>query len=731
MKLGTLKRLLLLAIPMLSFACSGGGEIIDDNGGGTEPPTEVVANLSVSKDAIRTTVLGGVHYIEVESTTKWKATSSDESWLNIFPSEGQAGVTEIEVYTQANKTNRDRNAKLTFTAGSKKQVVDVSQRWAYYFSLPCDTYKIGYGGGDIEIHGLPETDFTIKIASDASEWVQAVDEVLEVSFNEGNTSRRTTITIKDNSKKQTYEVELIQEGMSNSAKIMEIDELIINDYKCPTDALTTAVDFMYSVDMDDKTVTSTPQKIVFNGEGVQWITFLNDSKKYYSGDEVILKNLKAGTTLTFYTHSKSTDKSKMHKLIVSGLPLVEITTAEDIKDEPKVDCKIKLFDPKARTDDGDRKNLKFFESKAGIEYRGAGAQRYIKKPYNFKLYTSSGEKREAELLNIRNDNSWILDAMFLDVAHMRTRVCFDIWNEFNKPYYVDQKPKAMSGTRGIHTEVFLNGEYRGIFMLTDRIDRKQYQIEQQGGYIYKAKGWTDACRLRGCKTPSNDDYYWNSADIEQEYPDADDGLAPNFNYLADMINFVANSSKEDFSAKFEQNFDMNSIVDAFIFLNLIVAHDNIGRNTFWILRNVNESKKFMQGLWDLDGTLGRTWNRFTEDPNQGWVSSGFRIYERIISENPANIHQKIYDRWNEIKDTALSSENFAQKVEGYANIMIASGARDREVIRWMSKDVADQPNWGYANVYYNELETEIEYMKDWWGKRLKKVDSLINSLSHK
>ena len=245
MKPGTLKRLLLLAIPMLSFACSGGGEIIDDNGGGTEPPTEVVANLSVSKDAIRTTVLGGVHYIEVESTTKWKATSSDESWLNIFPSEGQAGVTEIEVYTQANKTNRDRNAKLTFTAGSKKQVVDVSQRWAYYFSLPCDTYKIGYGGGDIEIHGLPETDFTIKIASDASEWVQAVDEVLEVSFNEGKTSRRTTITIKDNSKKQTYEVELIQEGMSNSAKIMEIDELIINDYKCPTDALTTAVDFMW------------------------------------------------------------------------------------------------------------------------------------------------------------------------------------------------------------------------------------------------------------------------------------------------------------------------------------------------------------------------------------------------------------------------------------------------------------------------------------------------------
>ena len=733
MKPGTLKRLLLLAIPLLVTACSGGGDlIVDDDGTGTEqPPVEVEASISLSDQSIRAAVVGGVYHIEVESTTKWKASSSDESWLDIFPSEGKAGVTEVEVYTQANKTNRDRSATLTFTAGNKTQVVDVAQRWAYYFSLPCETYKIGYGGGDIEIQGLPEVDFSIGIAADASEWVKAVDEVLEVSFNESKSSRSTNILIQDKSAKKSYEVELIQEGMKSNAEVMLLDELIIDGYKCPTDALTSAPDFFFSVDMDDPDVASKPLKITFNGEGVQWITFLGDTQKYYSGDVLPIKSLKAGKTLTFYTHSKTTEKSLVHKLIVSGLPLIEINTSGTIKDEPKVDCTFKLYDPKARTDDGDRKNLKFFESNAGIEYRGAGAQRYIKKPYNLKLYTSSGEKREAELLNIRNDNSWILDAMFLDIAHMRTRVNFDIWNEFNKPYYVDQKPKAMSGTRGLHTEVILNGEYRGIFTLTDRIDRKQYQIEQNGGYIYKAKGWTDACRLRGYSArSSNDDYYWNSADIEQEYPDADDGFAPNFNHMADLIDFVADSSKEDFSAHFEEHLDMNSIVDGFIFLNMIVAHDNIGRNTFWIVRNINESKKFMHGLWDLDGTLGRTWHRYTEDPNQGWVYSGFRIYERIINENPANIHQKIYDRWNELKEGSLSLENFSQKVDGYADLMVKSGARDREVGRWMQLDMADQPYWGYASVYFNDVEYEVMYMKEWWEKRLKKMDSLINSLKH-
>ena len=735
MRLKSLKLLPFLLFSLFAFACESGGDLkTDDNGTTEEPNTPITATIEVSEEAIKTPVAGDTHIVIVESSVNWKAESTGKDWITIFPSSGTAGETEVEIMVKNNESNRDRSADITFTTttGNARATVAVSQRWAYYFTLPCDSYTIGYGGGDVEIAGLPKEGYSISLPADAKEWINVTENVLEVSYNEGTAYRKATILIKDKKSGENYEVALTQKGAPANNVVMGLDELIIDGYKCPTDALTATPDFFYSVDMDDKDVESKPLKLTFHGEGVQWITFTGDSKKYYSGDEVTIKNFKAGATLLFFTHSKTTDKSLMHQLVVSGLPFVEITTSEDIKDEPKVDCTIKLFDPKARTDAGDNKNLKYFESKAGIEYRGAGAQRYVKKPYNFKLYTSSGEKREAELLNIRNDNSWILDAMFLDIAHMRTRVCFDIWNEFNKPYYVDQKPKAMSGTRGLHTEVFLNGQYRGIFTLTDRIDRKQYQIEQNGGYIYKAKGWTDACRLRGYSArSSNDDYYWNSADIEQEYPDADDGFAPNFNYLADMIDFVAKSSKEEFSANFEQHFDMNSIVDGFIFLNLIVAHDNIGRNTFWILRNVNESKKFMHGLWDLDGTLGRQWHRYTEDPNQGWVSSGFRIYERIISENPANIHQKIYDRWNEIKDNQLSLENFSEKVDGYAKIMIESGARDREVNRWLNADMSDQPRWGYASVYYGDLDDEVAYMKEWWQKRHTKLNSLINSLKHK
>ena len=63
--------------------------------------------------------------------------------------------------------------------------------------------------------------------------------------------------------------------------------------------------------------------------------------------------------------------------------------------------------------------------------------------------------------------------------------------------------------------------------------------------------------------------------------------------------------------------------------------------------------------------------------------------------------------------------------------MIDSGARDREVKRWQSLDRNDRPNWGYADVYFGNLESETVYMKDWWAKRHTKVNLLINTLQHK
>lgn len=716
----------LLALSSLFFSCSGGGDLINQE-------------LTISDTEISSIVAGGTHTITLESPSSWSASKS-KAWIHITPNSGQKGTHNIEIRVDPNNEGKARVANVTFKAAEQSKKLSIRQEWSYYFELPCDKYVIDYTGGKILIFGLPENDYTITIDKDV-DWLNAEGNALEVDCNNSDSMRHTTVEITDHLNGITYNVHILQRSASSDPDgIPTLTSLIIDGYNCPSDSYTPASDFLYSVSQSETKERAT---IEFSGESIEWITIEGIEENIFSGDEISLDVFHAGANLKIQSHHSGTENIGESILNVSCLPIVTITTSEAIKDEPKVDCVFTLFDPEARTDAGEEKNLVYFESQAGIEHRGMMAQRFKKKPFNFKLYDDNHNKREAQLLNIRNDNSWILDAMYLDPARMRDRVCFDIWNSFNRPYYVGEKPKAMSGTRGYYVEVFINGEYQGLYTLTDRIDRKQYQIEKEGGYIYKAKGWGTACRMYSCKKPNNDDYLWNSAEIEQTYPDADDGQKPYFNFLADLISFVGSSSKEDFSAKFEEYFDIHSVVDAFIFINMVVADDNLGKNTYWILRNVNESKKFIHGLWDLNGSLGRNWNRREEDPAQDLLIYGdenvsgkiwpFRLYERIIEENPANIHQKIYDRWNELKNTAFTPNTFNAIVDSYADLQVVSGAHDREVARWLAIDQDDylKLNRLYHNVYYDDIDAEVQYMKQWWARRHSNLNSLITyTLTH-
>ena len=729
-----LTRSLVCFISLICLACSGGGDEI------------IKKSLTVSEVDFEATPVGETRILTIDSPAAWFATTSDKSWITVSPQTGEAGISEVAVTIKANDTKDSRTGNITFKTNEESISLKVTQNWSYYFYLPCEQYTIGYGGGEVIMANLSAGDFTLNLDKETKKWISLRGNVLEIAFNDNPEGREATLNITDKKLGENYTVQFIQEPYTGDGKALELQELIIDDYSCPTDSFTEMNDFMYSVDMDAPS-DNKKVKINFRGEGVQWITIGSNEQKIYSGDLVEIENFAANNTLRIYTHNKYTTKVGKNELIISGLPLMIINTKGTIKDEPKVDCTIHLFDPKARTDFGDKKNLVVFESEAGIEFRGAGAQRYPKKPYNFKLKDATGEKREAELLNIRNDNSWILDAMYLDMARMRNRVCFDLWNTFNKPYYVDEKPKAMSGTRGHYVEVLINGEYMGLFILSDRIDRKQYQIEQhvgkEGGYIYKAKGWSQACYLQSHPTVSNSSFYWSGADIEQEYPDADDGK-PNFQHMANFIDFVSSTSKADFSKNFNLRVDENSVIDTFIFLNLILGYDNAGRNTFWILRDVSTSSKMMHGLWDLDGTLGRDWNRVKVSANSGWYygnsanpggTNYFKLFKRIIDGDVDGLQQKIYNRWMALKDNELSPAKFNELVDYYAEQQIASGARDREIARWRALETADATTgtngWVHYSGNYGNVEEEVTYMKQWYKDRVTKLNSLLQSFNKK
>ena len=49
-----------------------------------------------------------------------------------------------------------------------------------------------------------------------------------------------------------------------------------------------------------------------------------------------------------------------------------------------------------------------------IRYRGGTSVNHEKKSFSIKLVDEAGEKQNANILGIREENSWILDAMAID-----------------------------------------------------------------------------------------------------------------------------------------------------------------------------------------------------------------------------------------------------------------------------------------------------------------------------
>lgn len=670
--------------------------------------------VNASKTSIKAGADAKVEKLTLTSNADWRAVVS-ETWVTADPLSGGAGETEISVSFSANLSGKKRKASIVFSSGDKTSTVELEQDMQMVLQLPSGSFTVEKDGGVITI--VSDGKYQATVPADV-DWISFSENAgvlkMTVESNTTDKERLCKVVFKNADTGATLETLIVQKSTAGGSALLQLESLTIDGIPCIIDQGT--LQPFYTVDMDLPSPKLT-RKVAFEGLGIQYLRIDGTDKKIYSGDSFTFDVFEAGKNLKFYTGNDLIDSEKQNLLNITGLPLVSINAPDGIVDEPKRPCDMIIIDPKGRTN-GDQV---YYETHAGIEWRGSGALRYVKKAYGFKLREDGTEtSKDASLLGLRDDNNWILDAMWLDKARMRNRVLFDVWNEFSKPYYIDSEPKATNGTHGHLVEVFLDGKYHGLYVLSDKLDRKQLKLKKNGGYLYKLGDWSDECLLRGSTSPyDNNKLVWNG--VEMDYPDEIGQIE--YKYFNNLIKFVAETSTEEFSAKFEDMIDMASMVDHFIYTNLFYGYDNIGRNTFWGIYDVKKSEKMIPLIWDLDGTLGRTWDRQKEDPEGGFLiynrhnGKSYKIYKRILTDNPADIKSKIKARWNDIKNGAVSIANMNSKLDYYGNQQVRSGADQREISRWIGSEEYD----------FNDVMGEVAYIKSWYAKRWAKMDKMINN----
>lgn len=367
---------------------------------------------------------------------------------------------------------------------------------------------------------------------------------------------------------------------------------------------------------------------------------------------------------------------------------------------------------------------------AKVKWRGGSTNTADKHKRNYKIKTlnEKGKKQEISLLGMREDNNWILDAGQIDLFRLRNRIATEIWNDFaTKPYYASKEPKAKSGVTGKVVEVILNNEYRGIYSLTEAMDRKELKLKKYDdknqefhGQLWKVSSWDKATFWDIDKDYDNTQETWHA--FETKYPDIDDVNPTDYSPLYEAIDFVANSNDEAFKKEVGDYFDIPVLIDYQLFQETLKPVDNNGKNMFWGIYDVAKSKKLTLAIWDLDASVGQFWqcstplhpNRVFPNTDLG-VKDGFNLYHRLSSLNVDNYNEKVANRYHELRKTYFSEENLISRYQGYYDMLVKSGAASREETKW-SKD-------SDIGGYPLNFKSEIEYIKNWIINRLNYLDT--------
>ena len=385
----------------------------------------------------------------------------------------------------------------------------------------------------------------------------------------------------------------------------------------------------------------------------------------------------------------------------SEMPLITITTDGPIVNSPAVHGIINVADA-----DGNVVTMH-----AGFKIRGTSSQQYDKKSYRVELWAdeTGAEMADTTFLGLRSDDDWNLEAMWAQPLRLRDKVANELWMEMYQLPYAENEPDALPGIRMVYADVFINDEYMGVYALTERMDRKQLGLRKYNGelrgLLYKGNG-------PGAPTFDSLPGFDNTLDTwdnyEWVYPNESD-TAINWSHLYNFTNFVMNASDNVFYSQYSAQFDQANAIDYYLFINSIMAMDNMGRNLF--LARYKKSSTYMYLPWDLDAIWGLDTDGSHTNNTAGLKSNGF--YDRLTQDCYDNGFVALAkDRYNALRNDILTTEHIMEMVQNQYEALVESGAYEREHEAWPAFSVD---------------ESQLDYMRDWLDNRFNYLDGEINA----
>jgi hypothetical protein len=379
----------------------------------------------------------------------------------------------------------------------------------------------------------------------------------------------------------------------------------------------------------------------------------------------------------------------------SKLPIVRIGTSKPVPNDPKIAARMRI---------GDR-GRRVYAGRAGIETRGHSSQLFPKKQYGIELRDRRGEGRDEALLGLPEDDDWVLSANYNDKTLMRNATA----------YRTARTIFGRWAPRTRYVELVLNGDYRGVYVLTQRIGIGDGRVDAEDGWILELVFGYQAFGERHFTSPRTR--------RPLIFTDPDE---PTRREARRIRRDVARFERTLYGKRFRHptrgwraRLDRSAAVDYVLIQELFGNQDAFHASTYF--HRAPGGKVVFGPIWDFDIAMGNTTlDRFRTPP--GWHLGARPYVERLYRDG--GFERALARRWRELRGEGLRRRilgGIARDARRLARPQVRNFRRWQILGRYVWPNPVDPRTGRYRPTW----RSEVAYLRRWIAARISWMDRAL------
>ena len=367
-------------------------------------------------------------------------------------------------------------------------------------------------------------------------------------------------------------------------------------------------------------------------------------------------------------------------------------------------------------------------SRMGMHRQGNTSFSWPKPGYRIETRNEVNRDRAVELFGLPAESDWALKGPYKqDRSLIRNAFVYELDRQLGNYSPRTRFVEVFASFSG--PSVTLN-DYRGVYVLAETIkpDKNRVDIERlsskqnaepeiTGGYMFKI----DPVRQNGgaFSTPHTPDVDGNPLVLFEPHALQVTEEQKDFirNYVIQFEDALYSPNFTDPATGYRAYVDVHSVVERHILFTLVMRPTN--HSTYFY--KDRGGKLTFGPLWDYNQSLGGSGDSLPPESFLGQFSCpvcNIHWFNRMFDD--PDFGQRWVDRWQELRNTFLTNDNFAALIRGMATELVEP--QERNFARWPTVAPDGGP---FAEPGLSDWEGELSDMQGWLSRKLNWIDEKL------